>query len=735
MSGSPVRLPSPDLPEGPRHALVVATSRYTDPSLDQLRAPATDAAELAAVLEDPEIGGFAVTRLEDACAQDVRVAIEEFTAERSPGDTALFYISCHGVTDSRRRLHFAATDTHKSRLASTGVAAEWVQDRLTECRARRQVVILDCCFSGGFGRGAKGAEDVGLSTLMEHSGRGQATLTASSATEYSFESTADGVAHEGATQPGSVFTSALLEGLRGGGADTDGDGLITVDELYGHAFELVRARGVGQTPQRSLSGGVGHIVIARSPAGRPVVPAPLPDTLRAALESPHPQVRIGAVQELGSWLEGDDAPRSVAALSLLTRTAAEDIPRVARVAATLLGQAHTASLEPPRRPTPTDPPPADPAPADPAPADPTPADPTPAVAPEPVPAVAETLAAPRPPAPVVTGQQPTATGQVPAVIEQAPAGSGQAPLDAPARALPTTELAVLTGHQGVRLLNSKVTRVLFTPDGGTVMSCGDDGHVRVWDVATATAAGLLTLPKASSIADMCLSPDGRQLVTCGADGSLLVWDARSRQQLTTLAAKGATRAVAFSPDGARLVGGGGDGVVTSWDMGTGQSRELYSHGSFGGVLRLACSPRGDLVASVGVWGRKVMVTDATTGQDRPCLVGHTNFVYAVAFSPDGSLVATGSGDHTVRLWSTVDGSPVRVLAGSSDFIRAVAFHPTLPVLAAAGDDRRIRLWDLADGQLLHTLTGHQGWVLSVAFSPDGKLLASSATDKKVRLWH
>jgi uncharacterized caspase-like protein len=136
-------------------ALVIATSTYEDPVLRHLRAPATDAMEFAAVLADPRIGAFEVTSVVDRPAQEVRIAIEEFVAGRTPEELIVVYFACHGVTDARRRLHFAATDTFKSRLAATGVASMWVNDRMEECRARRQVLILDCCISGVFARGAK----------------------------------------------------------------------------------------------------------------------------------------------------------------------------------------------------------------------------------------------------------------------------------------------------------------------------------------------------------------------------------------------------------------------------------------------------------------------------------------------------------------------------------------------------------------------------------------------------
>jgi hypothetical protein len=187
MRGSPTMPPPPDLPPGPRLALVVATTTYTDPGLRRLRAPARDADDLAQVLADPGIGDFTVATVINQPAHQIRLAIEDFLTGRGTGDLLLVYLSCHGLLDARRRLYFAATDTRKDRLGATGVESAWVLDQLEYCRARRQVLILDSCFSGAFAHGAKGEADLGLRDRFLGQGRGRVVLTASAATEYSFE--------------------------------------------------------------------------------------------------------------------------------------------------------------------------------------------------------------------------------------------------------------------------------------------------------------------------------------------------------------------------------------------------------------------------------------------------------------------------------------------------------------------------------------------------------------------
>jgi len=282
MPGSPETGAAPREESGGRRAaLVVAVTDYVDPSLRRLRAPAGDAADLRDVLADPEVGGFSVTSVINEKAQQIRLAIEDFLADRSPDDLLLVYLSCHGMIDLRRRLYFAARDTIKDRLASSGVEANWVLDQLEDCRARQQVVILDCCFSGAFAQGSKGDTDLGIGERLVGEGRGRVVLTASRGTEYSFEGEP---LHGEDTARGSVFTSALVDGIRTGAADTDQDGLISVDDAYTYAFERVKRAGTSQTPQRWLYGAEGEILLAHTPTA--LTPVPVPRQEEPAPEQP-----------------------------------------------------------------------------------------------------------------------------------------------------------------------------------------------------------------------------------------------------------------------------------------------------------------------------------------------------------------------------------------------------------------------------------------------------------------
>lgn len=155
-----------------------------------------------------------------------------------------------------------------------------------------------------------------------------------------------------------------------------------------------------------------------------------------------------------------------------------------------------------------------------------------------------------------------------------------------------------------------------------------------------------------------------------------------------------------------------------------------------GIAAVAFSPDGLLIAAGSANARTVRLWDVAKGTELAVLQGHTGAVYTVAFSPDGTLLASGSKDKTVRLWNAAQRTEVATLVGHTDYVFAVAFGTDGEVLASASADTTVRLWDVVQRQEAGVLRGHIDKARTVAFSPRGTRLASGGGthDGTVRFW-
>jgi hypothetical protein len=335
---------------GGRYALVVATARYDDPKLRQLRAPATDADRLAAVLADPQKGAFEVEVLIDEEQGRVARRIAGFFRDRRPDDLLLLQFSCHGIKDERGELFLAAADTEVDLLSATGISAAWLNDQITHTRSRRTVVLLDCCFSGSFPFGMRPRAAATVDAPEQLQGRGRAIITASSAMEYAYE----GDELTGHGEP-SVFTAAVVEGLESGRADLDHDQLISVDDLYGYVYDRVTELAPSQTPNKK-SDLEGPLYLAASSYVPEVPPATLDPELLARTEDRYAGIREGAVQELAELARSKDPSVALAARQALTPLLQDDSRRVVARAQAALEESEPDPPSPPPPPPRPEPP-------------------------------------------------------------------------------------------------------------------------------------------------------------------------------------------------------------------------------------------------------------------------------------------------------------------------------------------------------------------------------------------
>ncbi|MBE9076801.1 hypothetical protein IQ241_05740 [Romeria aff. gracilis LEGE 07310] len=238
--------------------------------------------------------------------------------------------------------------------------------------------------------------------------------------------------------------------------------------------------------------------------------------------------------------------------------------------------------------------------------------------------------------------------------------------------------------------------------------------------------------------------DGQWLATSDTSGEVQIWDVSSYQQITAFRVDAIwTWAAAFAPqspladaDAAILATGGDDRLVKLWDASTGRClRSLPGHTNT--INAIAFHPQGKLLASCSQDATiRLWQLDDPHVETVPCQVleGHQGRVWSAAFSPDGKLLVSGSEDCTLKRWNLESMECDRTFVGHQSWVKTVAISPDGQSVASGSFNGTLKLWDLSTGECLHSWPGHPATVTMLAFSPNGQLLASSSYDQTVKVW-
>jgi WD40 repeat protein len=252
----------------------------------------------------------------------------------------------------------------------------------------------------------------------------------------------------------------------------------------------------------------------------------------------------------------------------------------------------------------------------------------------------------------------------------------------------------LMGH------SDRVETLSFCQDGSLLASCSGDETVRVWEVQDGNCVNILR-GHAGRVWSVAFSRDRSKIASAGDDATIRVWDLGTGQCLHTLGGyKGEVRSVAFSPAGGLLAGGSEDCTVRLWDPETGLPLGVVS-GHEERIWSIAFSSDGRLLATGGE-DHTIRLWDVKT---RRCIrvLATPHQVRFLALSPTEPLVAACGGGPLVTVWHRETGSCVKTLVGHERLVWAVAFDPRGTTLASGGEDGAIRLWDLASGNCIRTV--------------------------------
>ena len=309
---------------------------------------------------------------------------------------------------------------------------------------------------------------------------------------------------------------------------------------------------------------------------------------------------------------------------------------------------------------------------------------------------------------------------------------------------PRSTVTLLNRDRRGRNLNRQL---IVSTDNRWLVAGSDDQSVRVWDLhAVDPAASLATLQgHTGPIRSMDVSADSRWLATGSDDQAAMLWDLTAEQlggrpSLVLHGHQGPVETVMMSQDSRWLVSYSADRTIRRWDLASDDvaASSVVLQSDANGLRRMAISPDSRWLVALGEPTAYVWDLAADDPVVAATLQGHSGYLSALAFTPDGRHVTTAGQDGTLRIWDLNDEGPglsAVVLRGHTGPVNNVTTTPDGRWLVSGSDDKTVRIWDPANANFAGLiLRGHERDVSSVAVSEDGRWLVSGSMDMTARLW-
>ena len=299
-------------------------------------------------------------------------------------------------------------------------------------------------------------------------------------------------------------------------------------------------------------------------------------------------------------------------------------------------------------------------------------------------------------------------------------------------------LSLLTKHK------APVVRLAFSPDGRILISVDSPGTMHLWDTQTGEYKRVQRL--AIPIISMAISPDGKTLVTADIGQKIRFWDMqmgaeiqlfdRTRGDILHIydVQKGSIYSLAFSPDGLLLATGNENSDIDLWDAETGRHKlKLEGHDHL--VCSVNFSPDGKTVVS-GSWDGTICLWDAVSGKQINVFESENKYVFEkVVFSPDGSLIACAGNIGQVYLLDGNTAAHKKTLLGHTQRVNDIAFSPDMCTLASSSSlDGSVRIWEVATGENIRTISNHFGENTCFTWSVDGKKIIVPGLYRTLYVW-